>query len=143
MIDGNSYLVTNEGYKVQGLDGDINLGTDVDKIIIDKSGKISVKRNGSDNEEEVTTLKTDKFFNPSGLESIGSNLYASTAVSGNPISNETEDTGEVWQGFLETSNVQVVDEMINMITAQRAYEINSKTIQTADKMLELANNLRR
>ena len=141
--DGNSFLVTSDGYKVQGFDGDINLGQNITKVIIDKSGKISVTRDGEEAPEEITTFRMSKFLNPSGLEAIGSNLYSETIISGNPITNETEEVGEVWQGFIETSNVQVVDEMISMITAQRAYEINSKTIQTADKILELANNLRR
>lgn len=140
--DTSSTLVTSDGYKVQGLDGDIELGENVASIEISKQGVITVKRTTGE-EEEVGRLILHKFANPEGLESIGTNLYSETAASGIPVSSEETELGEVWQGFLESSNVQVVDEMINMITAQRAYEINSKTIQTGDKLLELANNLRR
>ena len=136
-----SQLVTAEGYKIQGLDGDINLGENVSKIDIKKTGEVTVTR--IDGEEEIVgTLELFSFANPSGLVSIGSNLYEGTDSAGTAVSNQDVDAGEIWQGFLESSNVQVVDEMINMITAQRAYEINSKTIETGDKLLELANNLR-
>lgn len=140
--DTTSTLVNSDGYKIQGLDGNIELGENVADIEISKNGEITVTRTTGE-KEIVGTLVLYNFANPEGLESIGTNLYADTAASGIPVSNEEADMGEIWQGFLESSNVQVVDEMISMITAQRAYEINSKTIQTGDKLLELANNLRR
>jgi flagellar basal-body rod protein FlgG len=85
-----------------------------------------------------------KFVNPAGLESVGKNFYKETTASGVPIEGiDTTDDTEVLQGFIENSNVQIVDEMINLITAERAYEINSKSIQTADRLLEIANNLKR
>ena len=80
--------------------------------------------------------------NPAGLEAEGENLYGETPASG-PAMLDDERRGEVWQGFLESSNVQVVEEMVNMITAQRSYEFNSKTIQTVDRMLEVANSVKR
>lgn len=140
--DTASQLVTSDGYKIQGTAGDIDLGADVAKVDISKSGEITVTRLTGE-KEVVATIELFSFANPSGLESIGTNLYQGTPASGIPTSNQEVESGELWQGFLESSNVQVVDEMINMITAQRAYEINSKTIQTGDKLLELANNLRR
>jgi flagellar basal-body rod protein FlgG len=83
-----------------------------------------------------------KFVNAPGLEADGNNLYEETVASGEAIELEDGES-EIWQGYIETSNVDVVEEMINLITAQRAYEVNSKTIQTADSMLELASNLKR
>lgn len=150
--EGIAKLVTTEGYHVQGVDGDIVLGLDVDKIEVSKSGVITVTRKaaaGADNagsaelKEVVGTFQLVRFTNPVGLEGAGGDLYRKTDASGEPILNEDGKAGEVWQGFIEGSNVQVVDEMIQMISAQRAYELNSKTIQTADRMLELAANLKR
>ncbi len=143
VADGSASLVTSDGYPVQGTDGPIVLGENVDKIQISKTGVVSVTRKGSDTIEEVGTFKLVRFSNMAGLEAVGTNLYTKTLASGEPIENADNDAGEVWQGFLEGSNVQVVDEMIQMISAQRAYELNSKTIQTADKILELAANLKR
>ena len=85
------------------------------------------------------------FINPAGLESIGFNLYRETAASGTPTQGIPGilDRGNIQQGFLELSNVSVVEEMVNLIAAQRAYEVNSKTVQTADEMLQISNNLKR
>lgn len=141
--EGVASLVTTDGYKVQGTDGDIVLGENIDKLTINKDGKILVTRRGSDTQEEMGSMKLVRFTNPMGLEALGTNLYTKTPASGEPIEALEGDAGETWQGFLESSNVQVVDEMIQMISAQRAYELNSKTIQTADKILELAANLKR
>ena len=83
-------------------------------------------------------------MNPEGLLSEGMNLYSETAASGEEIPVETEEMkSKVVQGYLESSNVQVVDEMVKMITAQRAYEISSKTIQASDEMLQIINSLKR
>jgi flagellar basal-body rod protein FlgG len=86
-----------------------------------------------------------KFINPAGLLSSGKNLYQTTSASGDPVvaNPGTQGFGTILQGFLEMSNVKVVEEMVRMIIAQRAYEVNSKALQTADDMLSIANNLRR
>ena len=87
-----------------------------------------------------------QFNNPSGLEKQSGSLLAATANSGNPMlesANQALKNSKVVTGYLESSNVQVADEMVNLIVAQRAYELNSKAITTADSMLETANNLRR
>ena len=86
-----------------------------------------------------------RFVNPAGLKAIGKNLFLETAASGEPqLANPGEDNlGTLEQYSLEMSNVQVVEEMVDMIVAQRAYEANSKTITTADELLRMANNLRR
>jgi len=139
----SSKLVNSEGDYLQGNGGDITLGEDVKEITIDKTGLVSVKRGSSTTNEDIDTLRLVRFANPAGLESVGSNLLKATAASGDPTENTDGTNGSVLQGYLETSNVQVVDEMIKLITAQRAYEINSKAIQTADSMLEMADNLKR
>jgi len=93
----------------------------------------------------VGQLQLARFVNPGGLKAVGKNLFLETAASGAPqIANPGEaGMGTTIQGILELSNVQVVEEMVNMIVAQRAYEANSKTIQTADDLLRIANSLRR
>ena len=143
VADGTARLSTADGLFVQGEGGDLDLGAEVSEISISKQGLLSVKRQGSTEYEEIDTIQLMKFVNPAGLESLGSNFYQVTEASGEPMENVDGSAGEVIQGYLEGSNVQVVEEMINMITAQRAYETNSKTIQTADEMLQQANNLKR
>ncbi len=141
--DEEATLVTSDGYYVQSDAGDVELGEDIEEISISADGIITVQRTGEDEADEVATLMLVKFPNPEGLESIGKNLYKETTASGEYIEAFEGEAGEVLQGYLETSNVQVVEEMIKLITAQRAYEINSKAIQTSDEMLQMANNLRR
>ncbi len=94
---------------------------------------------------ELGTLDIVRFLNPGGLRALGDNLYQETAESGEPIIGTPGDEsfGELHQGYLEASNVDIVEEMVNMITAQRAYEINSKTVKTVDDMMQIANNLKR
>ncbi|AOT70058.1 flagellar basal-body rod protein FlgG [Geosporobacter ferrireducens] len=143
ILDDEARLVTSEGYFVQSDAGDVELGADIADIMVSQNGMITVKRKGEEEAEELGQLSLVTFANPAGLQSIGKNLYAQTTASGEAIEAIEGEAGKVIQGFLETSNVQVVEEMIKLITAQRAYEINSKSIQTADQMLEQANNLRR
>lgn len=142
--DGENYnLVTSEGYYVQGENGNIELGSEVKDVTIDGRGLISVKRQDG-TIEELGSLSITTFVNPAGLESVGKNLYITTEASGEAHDTQNDGTGgNILQGYLEYSNVQIVEEMVKLIQAQRAYEINSKSIQTADEMLALANNLRR
>ena len=140
--DAGVKLVTNDGFFVQGDEGDIVLGNDISEVSVTADGEISVKRITGE-EETIGSLILTKFANTAGLESRGSNLYMETGASGIGIEPDDGSAGNIMQGMLETSNVQVVEEMINLITAQRAYEMSSKVIQTADQMSELANNLKR
>ncbi|MBI5474537.1 MAG: flagellar hook-basal body complex protein, partial [Ignavibacteriae bacterium] len=86
-----------------------------------------------------------RFVNTAGLKAMGNNLFTETVASGPPVvgTAASEGFGEIQQGFLESSNVDVVEEMVSMIVAQRAYEVNSKTIKTVEDMLQMANNLKR
>lgn len=137
-------LVTSDGYTVvSDFDDAIYFEEGMKDITVNESGLITAET--PDGEiEEIATIALAKFINNEGLEAVGKNLYKETAASGEAIYMEEEErTSDIMQYYLETSNVQIVDEMVRLITAQRAYEINSKTIQTADEMLGMANNLRR
>ncbi len=140
---GGTYLTTSDGYYVQGDVGDIEFGDDVKEITVNEFGMINVIRQGEEEPEEIGQLMLVRFANPAGLEGLGKNLYKETPASGEFFEGFEGDAGKIMQGFLESSNVAVVEEMVKLITAQRAYEVNSKSIQTADQMLEQANNLRR
>lgn len=144
-VDGEeSALVTSDGYFVMSeFDDIIVIGEGLSDLTISAMGVITATN--EDNEiEELGTLKIARFINPQGLESKGQNLYAVTVASGEEIPMEGEQrTSYIRQGYLEMSNVQIVDEMVRMITAQRAYELSSRVIQTSDEMMGMANNLRR
>jgi flagellar basal-body rod protein FlgG len=91
------------------------------------------------------TVQLTRFANPAGLQSVGRNLYLETTASGTPETGNPNENGygSLQQGYVEMSNVKVVEEMVNMIVAQRAYEVNSKAVQAADEMMQQSNNLRR
>jgi flagellar basal-body rod protein FlgG len=143
-IDGEeATVVTSDGYFLQVEGADAELGAEIKEINVDENGMLTVRRN-DDTLDEIGFIDLVRFPNPAGLESMGRNLYKVTSASGEPVEAEEPGiNGQVMQGYLESSNVQVVEEMVKLITAQRAYEINSKSIQTADEMLQMANNLRR
>ncbi len=144
VFEDGARLTTNDGFRVQGVDGDIDFGKDVAEVIMEGKGQIFVKRIGSDEKEEIGRFRVVDFPNKAGLESDGRGLYASNSSTGALVDvNMDTGTTEVWQRHLEASNVEVVEEMVSMITAQRAYELNVKTIQTAEQMLEIANNMKR
>ena len=140
--DGQGNLVTSDGYLVQP---EISMPAEAREISIGKDGTVSALLAGQSAPEELGQIQLVKFLNPAGLESLGGNLFAETAASG---AAETGTPGQIGLGTLssgsvEMSNVKVVEEMINLIVAQRAYEVNSKSIQTADEMLSMANTIRR
>lgn len=144
-VDGDTRkLVTSEGYSVLTDDGDeIVLEDGHTDLTVDEFGRVTAKT--ADGEiEEIGTVAVYDFLNPAGLEAIGSNLYKATNASGEELLLEGEDRKtKMRQNYLEASNVQIVEEMIKLITAQRAYDINSKAIQTADEMMQTANNVKR
>jgi flagellar basal-body rod protein FlgG len=144
-IDGDeATLVTSEGYFVLSEDEDlITFDSGLKDITVDELGYI-YGLDEDDENVELGRLMLVNFMNPEGLQSEGQNLYRATGASGEETLLEAEEMNtKVVQGYLEVSNVQVVDEMVKLITAQRAYEINSKTISTADEMMQMANNLKR
>ncbi|UCH09880.1 MAG: flagellar basal-body rod protein FlgG [Fidelibacterota bacterium] len=141
-INADGYIVTSTGLR---LGSEISLPPDTESINIGQDGILSVILAGESEPEEIGQLELVKFVNPGGLNAVGGNLYEETVASGPPTIGFAGDEGfgSVLQGFLEKSNVDVVQEMINMIVAQRAYEINSKAVKSADEMLAVANNIRR
>ena len=141
-LNSDGTIVTQDGFSLLP---EISIPPDTSEISISLDGTVSV-RQGEDTElTEVGNIELARFVNPGGLRALGRNLYAETDASGDAISGTPgqDGLGTIGQGYLEMSNVQVVEEMVNMITAQRAYEANSKTIQTVDQMMEVANSVKR
>ena len=141
-ITGDGSIVTSEGYKLLP---EITIPEDATSVAIGTDGSVQVLQVGSDIPTDVGQIELARFINPSGLEAIGRNLLVQTGASGDPIVDVPTQSGlgGLDQGYLEMSNVKVVDEMVNMIVAQRAYEMNSKAITTSDDMAQIANNLKR
>ncbi|HEB75798.1 MAG TPA: flagellar basal-body rod protein FlgG [Nitrospirae bacterium] len=141
-LDSEGRIVTSDGYPIEP---EITIPSDTLEITIGSDGRISVTQPGSTTPTEIGQIEIARFSNPGGLSSIGKNLFEETASSGVPTTGTpgTEGLGTIQQGFIELSNVNIVDEMVQMIVSQRAYEINSKAVQAADDMLQIANNLRR
>lgn len=138
-LNADGQLVTATGY---ALEPAITVPTDATSVHIGVDGSVNVV-DASGVQSVVGTLELATFANPSGLASEGSNLLAETEASGSPISGipGQNGIGTIQSGFLEKSNVQMVTELVNLITAQRAYEINSKAITVGDEMLQATNNL--
>lgn len=140
--DSQGNIVTSDGYK---LEPSIVVPAEAIDISVSADGTVSVTTQGQTEPQTIGNIQLARFVNPAGLNCIGKNLFTESAASGTAtISTPGENgAGTIAQGFIENSNVQVVEEMVNMIIAQRAYEIISKTIQGADEMLQVASNLRR
>ena len=141
-MDADGTIVTSDGFIVQP---QITIPEDATSISVGVDGMITVMITGDDTPQEIGQLELARFMNPAGLEAKGRNLYVPTAASGEAILGTPgeEGLGVLNQGYLEMSNVEVVEEMVKMIVAQRAFEINSKAVQTSDQMAELANNMKR
>ena len=123
----------------------ITIPQDALQISIDQNGSVAVTQPGAVAPTVLGTIQLATFQNQAGLQAIGNNAFQQTDASGAPtVGNpNSDDRGKTQQGFLEMSNVSVVEEMVNLISAQRAYEMNSRTVQTADEMLQTANNMKR
>ncbi|PPD05314.1 MAG: flagellar basal-body rod protein FlgG [Methylobacter sp.] len=136
-VDANGQLVTSGGFQVIPA---LTIPTDAISITIGRDGTVSALQPGSATPTQLGQLQLADFVNPTGLEPIGENLYRESAASGAPVIGTPGDQeyGALLQGSLETSNVNVVEELVNMIETQRAYEMNSKVISTTDEMLSFA-----
>ncbi len=136
-VDAQGQLVTSSGYLVQPA---VTLPADALSITIGTDGVISALQPGQTAPAQVGAIQLADFINPSGLQPVGENLFLETAASGAPQAGTPglNGLGSVAQGALESSNVNVVEEMVGMIEAQRAYEMNSKAISTVDQMLQYA-----
>ncbi len=141
-LDTDGRITTSDGFPIEP---EIVVPADSLELSIASDGTVTVMRPGAEEPEPIGEIQIVRFVNPGGLKSEGRNLFTATAASGEPIVGTPglDGFGTLAQHFLEMSNVQVVEEMVNMIVAQRAYESNSKAIQASDEMLQAANNLRR
>lgn len=141
-LDETGALVTSDGYP---LNPSITVPSDTIGITIGENGIITVKQPGTTTQTQVGQLQIARFPNPAGMRSQGRNLYAQTDASGAPTLGNPGETGlgTLAQGYLEGSNVSVVEEIVQMVTGQRAYEANSKVIQTADSILSTALSVKR
>jgi flagellar basal-body rod protein FlgG len=131
-------LVTNGGYRIQP---NVTVPTDAQGVTVSPAGIVTATNSGRT--IELGRIELARFVNPSGLESLGENLYAETAASGQPVTGAPQDPGfgRLLQGQLESSNVEIVQEMTDMIAAQRAYEINAKAVQAGEDMMQATNAL--
>jgi len=134
-VDANGQLVTNSGYVVQP---GITIPANAQSVTIAADGTVTASLPGQTAPQNIGQLQIASFVNPAGLDPMGSNLFAETAASGTPNtgSPQSNGLGALQQGYVETSNVNVVEELVSMIQTQRAYEMNSKAIQTSDQMLQ-------
>jgi flagellar basal-body rod protein FlgG len=139
-VDANGSITTSDGYVIQP---QISLPQNTSSIVITPDGKVSIKAGNDVSQTEVGTIQLVKFANPAGLSSIGKNLFVETSASGTAIQGTAgqDGFGTIQQGFLEGSNVQIVEELINLIQAERAFEANSKLIKTSSEVLRQANQI--
>jgi len=139
-VDSQGRLVTNNGYVVQP---GITIPASAQSVTIAPDGTVSVTLSGQASAQSIGSLQIANFVNPAGLDPKGQNLFAETAASGTPSTGApgSNGLGTLQQGFVETSNVNVVEELVSMIQTQRAYELNSKAIQTSDQMLQRLGQL--
>lgn len=139
--DANGTVVTSDGLPLQPA---LTVPNDTTEIVIGLNGVVSVRQAGSQVLNQVGQIQLVRFANPAGMESIGRNLFVETPASGTPLQGNAGQ-GEfakttINQGYLENSNVQIVEELINLITAQRSFEANSKVMKASDEILQITNN---
>ena len=140
-LDNNGNIVNSDGYQLQPA---ITIPANTKQISVGYDGKVTVVEAGSSTPVDIGQIQLAKFTNEGGLQALGNGLFIPTGSSGDPIlANPSEDgMGTIQQGYLENSNVNVVEEMVNMISSERAYEINSKAVTASDQMMQMANNMK-
>ena len=139
-MDAQGLVVTSEGYPIEP---QITIPANATSVSISKDGIVSATIAGQTGSQQLGTLELATFANPAGLRPIGGNLFTPTTASGEAEAGApgNDGRGTLAQGFVEDSNVSVVEEMVNMIIGQRAYEANSRVVKAADEMLNQVNNL--
>jgi flagellar basal-body rod protein FlgG len=139
-VDNQGQLVTSSGFVIQPA---ITIPANALTITVGRDGTVSVTQPGTPAPVQIGSIQLATFINPAGLMSLGENLFVESAASGNPATSApgTNGSGLLMQAFVETSNVNVAEELVNMIQTQRAYEINSKAITTSDQMLQRLSQL--
>jgi flagellar basal-body rod protein FlgG len=140
-LNATGQLVTADGYTVLP---NITVPSTAVAVTVNAAGQVLATISGQTTQQTLGQLQLANFINPAGLDAIGNNLLKETTASGSPVTGNPQSTsfGSIVQGSLETSNVDTVEEITNLITAQRAYEMNSKVINTADQMLTTANQIK-
>ncbi len=141
-VDKDGFLAASGGY---ALKPSIHIGSDAREITIKADGTVMVRHRDQSEATEVGRIDLVRFSDTSGLSALGGNLYKSTERSGEPISGRAgeDGVGALAQGYVEASNVNLVEEMVDLMVAQRAYESSVKVIQASDEMLAMSNNLRK
>lgn len=141
-VDRNGQLVNTQGFS---LEPGFRIPQEAIDVQVSRDGIVSILTEGSTTNQTLGQIDLARFINPAGLKAVGDNLFAPSPASGEPIFQQPgqNNTGLIFQSHLESSNVDIVEEMVNMITAQRAYELNSKSVRTADDILNTAVNLKR
>ncbi|HEX9812998.1 MAG TPA: flagellar hook-basal body complex protein, partial [Burkholderiales bacterium] len=139
-INNDGMLMTQDG---NALSASIQLPPDATNVTVEANGRVSATVPDQKRPIELGQIDLVNFVNPTGLNPVGNNLYMANPNSGEPLRGVAGEngTGSVAQGYLEASNVRLIDEMINLIVAQRAYEINAKVVQASDEMLSISNSL--
>lgn len=141
-ITSDGMLGTQAGYPLKQ---QIHVPAEATNIAIEATGRVMATLSNGTKPVELGQIELTTFPNPQGLDAVGGNLYSSTQISGQARVTKPgeEGSGTLFQGYLESSNVKLAEEMVNLVLAQRAYELNAKIIQTSDEMLAISNNLRR
>lgn len=141
-VNENGMLATNSGYE---LNSQIEVPLDILEVVIDAQGRVSGRVASSNQLEDLGQLELSSFPSLDGLEALGDNLYKATDAAGQMTTALPGDDGfgTIAQGYLESSNVKLAEEMVSLVLAQRAYELNAKIIQASDDMMAISNNLRR
>ncbi len=139
-LDGTGAIVTSEGYPLQPA---VTVPPDATEVLIGEDGNVSIMQGDSGTAQQIGTIALFRFANPSGLKAQGGNLYSVTSSSGEAqqAAPGVSGAGTIRQASVERSNVQVVDELVSLILAQRNYEINSRAIKVSDDMLQQVNNM--
>jgi flagellar basal-body rod protein FlgG len=140
-LDSSGRIVNSDGYLLEPA---LTIPASTQTITVGADGTVSVMVAGSITPTNLGQIQLARFMNPGGLQAVGNSLYVQTASSGDPVVGNpggSQGLGNIQQGYIEMSNVNIVEEMVNMIVSQRAYEINSKAVQASDEMLQMANNL--
>jgi flagellar basal-body rod protein FlgG len=139
-VNQDSELVTQQGLTVSP---GVSIPLDASEVIIAEDGTVQVRYTDTTDAVTVGTIDVVDFTNPNGLKALGGNLFAATSESGEPIALETSDGLSLKQGFIEGSNVDIAEELINMIMAQRAFEVTSKAVESADETMQVVNQMKR
>lgn len=140
-VNANGEMVTMNG---QSLQPNIFIPDDAERVVINEDGTVQVTFPGDPSETTVGQIQLVEFLNPAGLQSVGGNLFQATPESGQQMVMDAGDGFvNIQQGFIESSNVDIAEELINMVVAQRAFELNSKAIEASDEMLQTVTQLKR